>query len=157
MCSSEFFSIAPLWGLQNFQNVWSKKNLGKIGSLHCEDQQGRLHIPRAGGGRPLLRALQYISMCLHRGRVWSSNSLLEGKCLVYWSQSYLVSSWASGGFPQKNFHRMPTNAPSQDRRDVRISVFRAILAPPAPPWKRAKGHLPLLPPTIGVPEDQTIL
>ena len=55
--------------------------------------------------------------------------------LVSWLYCVKLGVW--GLAPRKAFmnklSRMPENAPSQDRRDVKISVFRAILAPPAPP------------------------
>ena len=41
-------------------------------------------------------------MFLHRVRFWSSNSLLEGCFLVYWSHSHSMLIWGSGACLQKN-------------------------------------------------------
>ena len=77
----------------------------------------------------------------------------QGKILAFrlFSRGALLSSLVSGLLPEKfswtKLSTVPENVPSEDRRDGRNSVRRAILAPPELPWMRAeRGQLPLLPP-----------
>ena len=54
------------------------------------------------GARPTLRVHLCICMFLHRGRFWSSNFLLKGKCVAYLSHSCTVVSWGYGGLLLEN-------------------------------------------------------
>ena len=49
------------------------------------------------------------------------------QCLVYWSHSYSILSWESGGLSPEKFSSSepsttPESAPLQDRRDRKSSV-----------------------------------
>ena len=54
------------------------------------------------GARFPVKAHLCICIFLHRGGISSSNSFLQGQCLVYCSHSCTVASWGSGVLPQKD-------------------------------------------------------
>ena len=64
-------------------------------------------------------------MLLHKGRFWSSNSFLEGQCLVYWSDSPYRVKLGVWGLPPERCTRtklsiMPENSPSEEGEMERI-------------------------------------
>ena len=100
------------WGEQSFT---SQNHFSQFIQRH-------LLVHKAGGVRLSLRVHQCICMLLQRGRFWSSNSVLEGQCLIYSSLSYTMSSWGSGGLSPRKFSwtkllATSKHAPSQSRRD----------------------------------------
>ena len=55
--------------------------------------QGHMRVLKTRGARLSLRVHQRICVFLLRGRFWSSNCFLEGKCLVYWSHTHVMLGW----------------------------------------------------------------
>ena len=102
--------------------------------MRTSDRQGAM-LP--------LRAYLCICVLLRRGRFWLSNSLLEGKCLVYWSHSYTLLSWGSWGFPPERLFESNCikrrQMPLQRIGEIeRVQYNRRILLLP-PPWRKAEG------------------
>ena len=100
---------------------------GSRDAYACLKQEARL---------PLRTHLR-ICMLLRMVRFWYSNSFPEEQCTVYRSPSNTMASWRSGGLPPEKFSlsklsTMLKNAPSENRRDRKSSVKRAILTSPAP-------------------------